>query len=89
VWVNGAAAKPALMVRPGDRVAAMLHGRERIVEVVAVIDKRVGAPAAAECLVDHSPPPPERPLPPIFVRDAAAGRPTKRERRQLDDFRHR
>jgi ribosome-associated heat shock protein Hsp15 len=67
----------------------MLHGRERIAEVVELIDKRVGAPVAAECFVDHSPAPPERPPPPIFVRDPAAGRPTKRERRQLDEFRHR
>lgn len=89
VWVNGAAAKPASMIRRGDRITAVLHGRERIVEVVELIDKRVGAPVAAGCLVDHTPPPPERPPPPIFVRDAAAGRPTKRERRQLDEFRHR
>ena len=58
---------------------------EREVEVVRILDKRVGAPVAVECYVDHSPPPPERPLQAMFaVREPGAGRPTKRERRQLD-----
>jgi ribosome-associated heat shock protein Hsp15 len=49
----------------------------------------VGAPIAAECLVDHSPAPPTREdrLAAVFVRDPGAGRPTKRDRRQLDRFR--
>ena len=77
-------------VRVGDRVSARAHGRERILEVVRVIDRRVGAPIAAECVVDHSPPPPARDLTqPAFMRDAATGRPTKKERRDLDRFRSR
>ena len=91
VRVNGSPAKPAASVRVGDRVDAKVHGRLRSLEVARVIDKRVGAPLAAECLVDHSPPPPpsgER-EPAVFTRDRGAGRPTKRERRQLDRFRTR
>ena len=88
--VNGVAAKPSTHVRVGDRVAANVHGRQRILEVAAVIDKRVGAAVAAECLIDHSPPPPPRELvAPPLVRDPATGRPTKRDRRQLDRFRGR
>lgn len=88
VRVNGSPAKAATTVRVGDRVEARLHGRSRIVEVVRVIDKRVGAPIAAECLIDRSPPPSAADeLPPVFVRDRATGRPTKRDRRQLDRFR--
>ena len=90
VRVNGAPAKPAATVRAGDRVTARAHGRDRVLEVVQVIDKRVGPPIAATCLVDHSPPPPPRDeAVPAFVRDAASGRPTKRDRRQLDRFRTR
>jgi ribosome-associated heat shock protein Hsp15 len=90
VRVNGAPAKPAAPVRVGDRVEAMAHGRQRVLEVVRVIDKRVGAPVAAECLVDHSPPPPSKEdRAPVFARERGAGRPTKRERRQLDRFRSR
>jgi ribosome-associated heat shock protein Hsp15 len=90
VRVNGSPAKPATTVRAGDRVEATAHGRHRVLEVVRVIDKRVGAPVAAECLVDHSPPPPPKEArQPVFARDPGAGRPTKRDRRQLDRFRTR
>lgn len=90
VRVNGAPAKAATTVRIGDRVSAQAHGRPREFEVVQVIDKRVGAPVAATCIIDHSPPAPPRDLTaPLFQRDAASGRPTKRDRRLLDRFRSR
>ncbi|MCU1401187.1 MAG: RNA-binding protein [Acidimicrobiales bacterium] len=90
VRVNGAAAKPATMVRVGDRVSAVVGGRERILEVVRIIEKRVGAAVAAECVIDHSPPPPPREMvDPLFARARGTGRPTKRDRRQLDRFRGR
>lgn len=74
-------------MKVGDRVEAFIE-RERIVEVVKLIDKRVGAPVAATCLIDHSPPPPVvKREPPVFVRERGAGRPTKRERRELDQLR--
>jgi len=90
VRVNGSSAKPATSVRVGDRVDATVPGgRLRMLEVARVIDKRVGAPVAAACLVDHSPPPEREDGPRLvpFARDAGAGRPTKRDRRRLDRFR--
>lgn len=88
--VNGKAAKPATPVKVGDRVEAYLHDRERVVEVTTLIVKRVGAAVAVDCFVDHSPPPPERELDvPVFQRDRGAGRPTKRDRRELDRLRGR
>ena len=90
VRVNGAAAKPATPVRVGDRVSVTFSGWERELEVARVIEKRVGAPIAAACVVDHSPPRPERDeIDAIFGRDPGAGRPTKRDRRRLDRFRAR
>jgi ribosome-associated heat shock protein Hsp15 len=89
VRVNGAAAKPATAVKVGDRVEARAGGRQRVLEVVQAIDKRVGASVAAECLVDQSPPPPPKDDLPIVFRDPGTGRPTKRERRRLDRFRGR
>lgn len=87
VRVNGRIAKPAQKVHVGDRVEARAGDRERILDVVRTIEKRVGAPVAVECYVDHSPPPPERTREPeAGKRDRGAGRPTKRERRQLDRF---
>lgn len=58
--------------------------------VERTIAKRVGAAIAAECYVDHSPPPPEREVDDVFaVRDRGAGRPTKRDRRKIDRLRGR
>lgn len=90
VTLNGRIAKPAAPVRVGDRIEARVNRRDRVVEVAKVIEKRVGAPLAAECYIDHSPPPPpaiEQPW--IPKRDRGTGRPTKRERRQLERWRGR
>ncbi len=85
VRVNGTRVKPAHLVRAGDEVRLRQEGRERIVVVTQVIGKRVGAPVAAECYVDHSPPPPPRQAAaPVGVRDRGLGRPTKRDRRNID-----
>lgn len=91
VRVNGERAKPATPVRVGDRVEVRGGERERIVVVRQLLAKRVGAPVAEAAYFDHSaplPPRAERPAP-IAVRDRGAGRPTKRERRQLDRLRGR
>lgn len=90
VRINGATVKPARTVVPGDEVRARVGDRERIVEVVETIAKRVGAPVAARCLIDRSPPPPPRPqLVGVPVRDRGAGRPTKKERRDMERLRGR
>jgi ribosome-associated heat shock protein Hsp15 len=88
VRVNGERVKPAHTVRAGDEVRLRHDGRERVVVVKQVIRKRVGAAVAAECLVDNSPPPPPREaVAPAGVRDRGAGRPTKRDRRELERLR--
>lgn len=87
VSLNGATAKAASGVKPGDRVEVRLSQRHRVVEVAQVIAKRVGAPVAVECYVDHSPPVPTHVEDPAFRRERGSGRPTKRDRRQLDRLR--
>ena len=89
VKLNGATAKPAAAVRVGDRITARVHTIERDVEVTEVIDKRVAAPIAVACYVDHTPPPPETDRFRVAERERGAGRPTKRERRVLDRWRDR
>ena len=66
---------------------ARVGDRKRIVEVVKIIEKRVGAPIAAECLIDHTPAPEPTASAPVFQRDARTGRPTKRDRRDLERLR--
>ena len=87
VRVNHRPAKPATSVSAGDEVRLRAGGLTRIVDVVRVIEKRVGAPVAVECYVDRTPKPPPEATVPVAARDRGAGRPTKRDRRVLDRFR--
>ena len=88
VRVNGDRAKSAQPVRIGDEVRVRTAGFDRILIVSRVVTKRVGAPVAAECFVDKTPPPPPREEVALLpMRDRGAGRPTKRERRDIEQLR--
>lgn len=88
VRVNGTPAKAGQRIGPDDEIRLRVDGLEKIVVVVRIVAKRVGAPVAAECMIDRSPPPPPKEvLASQPRRDRGAGRPTKRERRDLDRLR--
>lgn len=92
VMVNGEAAKPATKVDVGDTVEARRKDRTVIYKVVQPLEKRVGAALAAEAIEDLSPPAPiaDRSVDAVSaVRDRGAGRPTKRDRRQIQRLRGR
>jgi len=90
VAVNRAVTKPSTQVRVGDVVTIRFDGRDRVLEVARIVADRVGAPIAAECVIDHSPPPPPKEaMEPGIVRDRSTGRPTKRDRRLIDRLRQR
>jgi ribosome-associated heat shock protein Hsp15 len=78
--VNGNPATPSTKVRAGDVVQALIGERERVVEVVRPIETRVGAPAAATCYIDNSPPPVIREIAPGIKAVRGEGRPSKRLR---------
>ncbi|MFF3288721.1 RNA-binding S4 domain-containing protein [Streptomyces sp. NPDC003023] len=85
VRVNGDRVKPAQALRVGDQVRIFHAGRERIVVVSKILRKRVGPPVAVQAYVDNSPPPPPKEFTaPAAVRDRGTGRPTKRDRRELE-----
>ncbi len=86
VSIGGRTAKPAAVVAIGDRVEIRRRGVTRTVEVLDPIEQRVGAPIAVACYVDHTPPAPPR-KERVAVRERGAGRPTKRERREIDQWR--
>jgi ribosome-associated heat shock protein Hsp15 len=89
VRINDVIVKPSRAVAVGDHITARAAGRLRIVEVVETPKKRVGASVAAESFIDNSPPPEPRKgrLAPPAAREKGSGRPTKRDRRKIDEFR--
>ena len=89
VRLNGSPIKPAANVKPGDVVTVKQPGWERKFEITQVIIKRVGAPIAQTCYVDQSPPKPAYLSSPMARRDPGAGRPTKKDRREIDRLRGR
>ncbi len=88
VRINGEAAKPSQHVKVGDEIRYRVQGFDRLLRVERILVKRVGAPIARTAYTDFSPPRPT-PLdaPAAIIRDRGAGRPTKKERRQLDALR--
>ncbi len=92
VRVNDEVAKPATKLAIGDMVEARLKERTTSYQVVKLLEKRVGAAAAAEAFEDHSPPSPRRDFSPealLGARDRGQGRPTKKDRRDIQRLRGR
>ncbi|GAB3617661.1 hypothetical protein GCM10027416_22180 [Okibacterium endophyticum] len=88
--MGGDRAKPAQSIRQGDEVRVRIEGFDRTLIVSRILVKRVGASVAAECYADVSPPKPSRlDAPAAVTRERGAGRPTKRERRDLERLRGR
>ncbi len=55
VKVNGSSAKPSTKIKVGDMLDVPGPDQKRRIEVVGLIEKRVGAVVAATLLVDHTP----------------------------------
>ena len=88
--------KPSSLVQVGDKILVAKNGFNFEFEILDLIQKRVGAPIAQKCYIDHTP---EEELNKfndwyvgkrgVEVREKGTGRPTKRERREIDDFKDR
>lgn len=90
VRVNGDRVKAAQSVKAGDEVRIRIAGFDRILVVRDTIAKRVAATVAAEAYLDTSPPlPAPEEVALLPRRDRGAGRPTKRERRDMEKLRGR
>lgn len=91
VKVNDAPAKAARDVRIGDLLDVQTVEFRRKVRVVGMVDKRVGAAAVPQFMDDLTAPGEfkrrsEPGFRPVSLRPKGSGRPTKKERRQLDEF---
>ena len=91
VDINDGAAKPSRMVRAGDLLTITQPRGKRIVRVIELAEHRGSGVEAALLYDDLTPPPPPReirPGPPA-LRAPGAGRPTKRDRREIDRLKRR
>jgi ribosome-associated heat shock protein Hsp15 len=91
VTVNELAAKPAREVRAGETVIVRLGLMTRTLRVVDVPRARVGAKLVTAFCTDLTPPEEwekarERSVQQVLAREKGSGRPTKRDRRLLDQL---
>lgn len=93
VKVNGKEVKSSFLVQRNDLITVKKGGFNFTFKVVELIEKRVGAPIAVQCYTDMTPPEELNKYNDWFVgkagaeyRDKGLGRPTKKDRREIDEF---
>jgi len=85
VTVNDTTAKPHKLIRAGDLIEISTPHGKRQWRVVELAERRGPAALARSLYEDLTPPPRPEPVDPGMPRrERGTGRPTKRERRQLD-----
>jgi ribosome-associated heat shock protein Hsp15 len=96
VKVNGQAAKPAKMIKIGDTVSVKLKWRTRTFDILDIVQKSIKAEEAKLLYHEHELTPEEKEeedIRSLFYQAAKSqrpkykGRPTKKERREMDKFR--
>ena len=93
VKLRGKTLKPSSTIERGDELRVRRNGYDMQYRVVDLLQKRVGAPVAVTCYEDITPEEELRKFDEWYVgkgraevRERGAGRPTKRERRELEGF---
>ncbi len=92
VKLNGDNFKPSHVTKIGETYVITIGETKKIVEVVSLVDKRSSYEIAKQHYADKSPPlEKSEKLPSVFFksnirRDKGAGRPTKKDRRDMNDF---
>lgn len=89
VTIDDRPLKPARDVRPGETIHVRQGVMRRTVVVLGVPPSRVGAPLVATFLEDRTPPEEKQKVKDqvvqhLLARERGTGRPTKRERRDLE-----
>lgn len=91
VKIDGQSVKPAYNIKVGDVFSVRVNYQVKEIEVVQLIEKRVGAKVAVECYKDVTPEELKVDMHRSAFynserRDRGTGRPTKKERRDIEDF---
>ncbi|MGK6350139.1 RNA-binding S4 domain-containing protein [Parapedobacter sp. DT-150] len=89
VKLNGQNLKPSALVKVGDTYHIQKGAERKVVKVTALLDKRVDAKTAVGFYEDLTPIEETygykaKYHAPLLKRDRGAGRPTKKERREID-----
>ena len=85
VKLNGERVKPSAAIKEGDTIEFQRGEILRRVVVAALPEKPVSKEQARTMYIDQTPEQP-KPEPKIMQRDKGMGRPTKRERREMEKF---
>ena len=93
VKIDGKPLKPSYLLRGDEILEVQKEGFNLIIKVVSLINKRVSAVLAAPCYENLTPEEELNKYKNWFIgkgsaekREKGAGRPTKRERRELDEY---
>jgi len=91
VKLNGQNIKPSYVVKVGDIYQVQKGIERKIVKVLGLLERRVDAKTAVQFYEDQTPEEETTAYKsafhaPILTRDRGAGRPTKRDRREIDDL---
>ncbi len=85
VKINGQRVKPAAPVKPGDLVELYVGTHFRRVVVLSLPATNVSKEVARTMYIDETPAQPK--VETVKVRERGAGRPTKRDRREIEKLR--
>lgn len=91
VKLSGQAVKPAYVVKANEIYSVQKGADRKVIRVVELLERRVDAKTAVRYYEDLTPPE-ETPafksvfLSPMLKRDRGTGRPTKKDRREIDEL---
>ncbi|MCR5425130.1 MAG: RNA-binding S4 domain-containing protein [Bacteroidales bacterium] len=93
VKFNGVPVKPSHEVKIGEVYDLVIEQLHKQIEVKALLHNRVGAKLVPESMIDHTPQEEYERIQMVRQygyekRDRGAGRPTKRDRREIEDFKY-
>ncbi len=93
IELNGKKLKPSALISIDDALLVHKEGFRLTIKVVKLLEKRVGAPIAVTCYENQTPLEELNKYKNWFIgkgkaeiREKGTGRPTKRERREIDEF---
>ncbi len=91
VKLNGQNVKPSAVVKVGETYSVQKGIERKVLKVTGLLERRVDAKSAIQFYEDHTPVEDTYAFKssfhaPILKRDRGTGRPTKKDRREIDDL---